>query len=90
MSEKQLIRRMDNKSLIYAVNKIRKEKENPDVYGKHGTSRWVTASEFWGGHHQDLRNELQRRKEQGVIKKTAGRSVKQRNSFGLRISRLGF
>jgi hypothetical protein len=54
MTTKQLIKQKSNKDLIYTINKIRKEKENPAVYGKYGSSRWVTESEFYSGHHQDL------------------------------------
>jgi len=80
MSIKQLIREKSNKDLLYTVNKIKKEKENPEKYGKDGTSRWVTQSEFWRGHHKDLQEELKRRQQQGQIKKTAGKQSKARRS----------
>jgi len=73
MSEKELIRRMSNKELIETINKIRKEKANPEIYGKYGSSKWVTSSEFWTGHHGDLKAELKRRQTIGKIKKTAGK-----------------
>jgi hypothetical protein len=74
LTDLQVIKQMDNRHLIETINKIRKEKENPAVYGKNGSSRWVTSSEFWSGHHQDLKAELQRRKNAGLIKENAGQS----------------
>jgi hypothetical protein len=72
LSNKAVIKRMSNKDLIALVNKIRQEKANPKVYGKYGTSKFVTASEFWYGHHGDILEELRRRKKQGRISKLAG------------------
>ena len=92
METKTLIRKMPNRDLIKTVNKIRMEKQNPQTYGKNGTSRWVTSSEFWGGHHQDLKRELERRKQTGQIKKTAGKptSSGQGYGFGMKIKPFRF
>jgi hypothetical protein len=81
LSEKTLIKRMSNKDLVRTVNKIKKEKQNPSVYGKHGTTRWVTSSEFWGGHHQDLKNELKQRQNLGKISKGAGKPKRKVQGF---------
>lgn len=90
MTNKQLIRSMSNKDLVQTLNKIRKEKANPGTYGKYGTSRWVTSSEFWSGYHGELKKELMRRKKAGLIGKTAGvsKSAKSGNSFSSLINRL--
>jgi len=82
----QLIRQMDNRTLLRTVNKIRHEKSHPETYGKHGTTRWVTDSEFWGGHHGTLKAEVARRQKLGLIKKTAGKPRTRREygfGFGL-------
>jgi len=76
MSEKTMIRTMPNKMLLYNVNRLRKEKADPATYGKNGTSRWITTSEFWSGHHTDLKKELKRRQEAGTISSSAGKSRK--------------
>lgn len=75
----QMIKTMSNKELLYTVNKMRKERERPDIYGKHGTTRWVTQSEFWAGHHQDFQNEIKRRQKAGLIGKKAGKSRRTRS-----------
>lgn len=77
MTTPQLIKSMSNKDLIHTINKIRHEKKHPETYGKYGTTRWVTSSEFWTGHHQDLKNELKRRQKAGLVKKQAGVPRKQ-------------
>ena len=83
LSEKTLIRRMSNKDLINTINTIRKEKADPATYGRGGTSRWVTSSEFWRGHHQDLKAELKRRQTAGNVRKTAGKPTRRSTShFG--------
>jgi hypothetical protein len=73
MSTSRLIKTMSNKALINTVNKIRKEKANPAVYGKYGTTRWVTNSEFWRGYHHKLNSELALRKRKGLVSKMAGK-----------------
>lgn len=82
----KMIRKMSNEQLLYTHNKIRKEKENPEIYGKHGSSRWVTQSEFWGGHHAIIKDELKRRQHLGLIHKRAGKPKTRKESglgFGL-------
>jgi len=73
MTIKQLIKQMDNKNLLYTLRKIKKEKANPQTYGKYGTSNWVTQSEFWSGHIGNLKAELKRRQKLGKISKRAGK-----------------
>jgi hypothetical protein len=75
-----LIKEMSNKDLIRTANKIREEKEHKKQYGDYGTGRWVSSSEFWGGHHQDIRDELKRRQEKGEIKATAGKPKKAKST----------
>ena len=87
MSIKQLIRQMPNDRLARNVNKIRAESENQKVYGPNGSSKWVTTSAFWAGHHGDLKAELERRKRSGQISSTAGMQrskPKPRNVFDFR------
>lgn len=69
---RDMIKDMNNKDLIRTVNKIRAEKADPATYGRGGTSRWVTSSEFWSGHHSDLKAELARRKAAGKVRSNAG------------------
>jgi hypothetical protein len=88
MSNKELIRSLPNKDLVNTINKIKKEKAHPETYGKHGTSRWVTTSEFWTGYHGELRKELERRKSKGLVSKHAGKSRQQKSSFSALINRL--
>jgi hypothetical protein len=88
MAEKtkaEYIREMSNKSLLYHINKRKQELADPEKYGKHGTSRWVTESEFHQGYHQDFKRELERRKKLGKISKNAGRTKQKRstNIFGM-------
>jgi len=81
MSTRTLIKSMPNKHLISIVNTIRKEKQNPNA-----PHRFVTESEFWRGHHQDLKAELKIRQKKGTIKKSAGKSTKsssQGSFFGM-------
>jgi hypothetical protein len=86
MVDKKTVKRisqMSNKDLIRTANKINYEKKHPETYGKHGTSRYVTDSEFWGGHHSYIKQELQRRKNLGMIKKSAAVHKSRNNSpFG--------
>jgi len=82
-STKAFIKRLPNKMLVADINKIRKEKADPAKYGKYGTSRWVTTSEFWRGHHADLKAELKKRQDKGLISKQVGR-VRRRANVGAR------
>jgi len=90
----RVIRRMSNKSLIQTINKIRHEKAHPEIYSKkYGTTRWVTDSEFYGGHHKVLKDELKKRQNQGIIKKSAGKSKKSRSQnmgFGFQMPKINF
>ena len=85
----RMIKRMSNKELVNTVKKIRKEKANPSVYGKGGSSRWVTSSEFWGGHHGVLNKELAKRRKAGKIHKRAGKP-KRSSSYGYGLSGFSF
>jgi len=83
MDTKELIEKMSNKDLAQTINRIREEKANPNK-----PRRFVTESEFWGGHHGDLKRELERRKKSGLIGRRAGTSLKKAirqkaNPFGL-------
>lgn len=71
MSTNKMIRTMDNKMLLYHVNKIRREQEHKRQYGNYGTGNYVSNSEFWRGHVGTLRDEVARRKRLGLIRKTA-------------------
>jgi len=77
----KMIRKMSHKDLLHNVNKIRHEKERPETYGRHGTTRWVTSSEFWAGHHGEMKRELARRQKAGLIKKAAGKPKRQGFGF---------
>jgi len=80
----KMIKGLSNKDLLRTINKIRHEKAHPETYSKkYGTSRWVTESEFFGGHHKVVKDELKRRQEQGKIKQNAGKPKKSTNQQGL-------
>ena len=76
MNIETLIKTMGNKELVHTLKKMREEKEHPEIYGKHGTTRYVTATDFWAGHHGTLKKELERRKRLGKISARAGSSLK--------------
>jgi len=90
MTTKEIIRRLPNKNLINAINSIRKEKAHPKIYGKYGTSKFVTSSEFWSGHHGNLKRELERRKSLGKIKSNAGKSKKSKVGYSYRTGQGNF
>ena len=85
MNKAEYIKQMSNKQLLYHINKRKQELKEPEKYGKHGTTKWVTESEFHQGYHQDFKKELARRKEEGRISSNAGisKNPKQQNIFGI-------
>jgi len=68
-------RKESNAKLLRDARKLRQEKAHPEKYGKGGTSRWVTQTEFMGRSGvAALNREIARRKAKGLIRKSAGKS----------------
>jgi hypothetical protein len=75
MSNRKLIQQQSNERLAQLNRKLELEKEHPEIYGKHGSSRHVSETEFWGKENIKLiKAELQRRKSLNLIKSSAGLS----------------
>ena len=68
-------KKASSKELLATSRKLRLEKAHPEKYGKGGTSRWVTSTEFMGRSGvAALNREIARRKAKGLIRKSAGKS----------------
>jgi len=80
------IRGLSNKDLLYYKNRDRAEREHPE---KH--TRFVTARSFWGNKGmKEINQEIQRRKEAGKLRSSAGKPKRKSNSiFGGGLSGFG-
>jgi len=87
----KMIKVMSNKELVHSVNRLKKEKADPRTYGKDGTTRWVTTSDFYGGHHKVLKDELKKRQREGKISSAAGKPKQRQSSgYGFKMPKIRF
>jgi hypothetical protein len=81
MNRDEFIKSFSNKALLQAHNKIKKEKETYNRTGSYGTGRYVSSTEFYRGSHTTIKNELNRRKKEGLLSKNAGISKTQNTTM---------
>jgi hypothetical protein len=81
-NEYGFISRMSNNDLTRINAKLIKEKANPSVYGRYGSSHFVTEHEFFGrASVTKIKAEVKKRQEQGKISKRVGKSIKHSRSM---------